>query len=48
MSRVSKGRMISYISILLIICILAFLVAKYIVRDNIENEKMPVDTSERV
>lgn len=48
MSRVSKGRMISYISILLIICILAFLVAKYIVRDNIGNEKMPVDTSERV
>ena len=48
MGNVSKGKLVSYISILLIICILAFLVAKYIVRDNIGDEKPPIDTSEKL
>ena len=34
--------------ILALICVLSFLVAKYIVRSNIEGEKPPVDTSERL
>ena len=48
MGNVSKGKLVSYISILLIICILAFLAAKYIVRDNIGDEKPPIDTSEKL
>ena len=41
-------RMIFQIGILAIICILAFLVAKYIVRSSIDGEKIPIDTSERI
>lgn len=37
-----------YVSILMIICILAFLIAKYIVRSNIDNDEIPIDTSTRV
>ena len=48
MGNVSKGKLVSYISILLIICILAFLVAKYIVRDTPGDEKPPIDTSEKL
>ena len=39
---------IAYFGILAIICILSFLVAKYIVRSNIEGEDTPIDTSERL
>ena len=42
------GRKIGYFGILAIICILSFLVAKYIVRSNIDGEDTPIDTSERL
>lgn len=42
------GKTIGYFGILAIICILAFLVAKYIVRNNINGEQSPIDTSERI
>lgn len=45
---VSIGKMIAYFGILAIICILAFLVAKYIVRNEIDGEETPIDTSERL
>ena len=48
MDNVSFGRKIGYFGILAIICILAFLVAKYIVRSNIDGEDTPIDTSERL
>ena len=44
----SVGKIISYFGILAIICILAFLVAKYIVRSEIDGEETPIDTSERL
>ena len=34
--------------ILAILCVLAFLIAKYIVRSDIDGEKIPIDTSERI
>ncbi len=37
-----------YIGLLLIICIISFLVAKYIVRSKIHNGDMPIDTSVRL
>lgn len=40
--------MIAYFGILAIICVLAFLVAKYIVRNDIGGEETPIDTSERI
>ena len=42
------GRNVGYFGILAIICILSFLVAKYIIRSNIGDEVSPVDTSERL
>lgn len=39
---------ICYIGILLIICIVSFLIAKYIVRAKIKTGDMPVDTSVRL
>ena len=48
MENVGIGKMISYFGILAIICILTFLVAKYVVRSNIEGEETPIDTSERL
>ena len=44
----SVGKMIFRFGLLAIICVLAFLVAKYIVRSNIDGEKSPIDTSERI
>ena len=44
---VSIWKLISGISLLIVLCIMAFLVAKYIVRNNIGWEKPPVDVSER-
>lgn len=43
-----KWKYVSYISILLIICICGFLVAKYLVRSNIDNNDIPIDTSEKM
>lgn len=48
MEDIGTGRKIAYFGILAIICILSFLVAKYIVRSNIDGEKSPIDTSERL
>lgn len=42
------GKVIAYTSILIIICICTFLIAKYIVRNNINNNEIPVDTSTRM
>jgi len=44
---VSIWKLISGISLLALLCIITFLVAKYIVRDSIGWEKPPVDVSER-
>ena len=44
----SVGKTIAYFGILALICIMAFLIAKYIVRNNIEWEETPIDTSERL
>lgn len=41
-------RLVFQVGILAIICILTFLVAKYIVRSSIDGEKLPIDTSERI
>jgi len=46
--KLSKEKLISYISILLIICICSFLIAKYIVRMNIDRNDIPIDTSVRM
>lgn len=48
MKKVSTWKMISYISILGIICVCSFLVAKYIVRNDIKDEVIPIDTSTRL
>ena len=48
MDNIGIGKTIGYFGILAIICILSFLIAKYIIRDNIGDEKSPVDTSERI
>lgn len=48
MDNVSIERKIGYFGILAIICILSFLIAKYIVRSNIDGEDTPIDTSERL
>jgi len=45
--KISVWKMIAVFSLLIVICILAFLVAKYIVRNNIGWEKPPVDVSDR-
>ena len=44
----SVGIMIARFGLLAIICVMAFLFAKYIVRDRIDGEKPPIDTSERL
>ena len=44
----SIGIIILRVGLLAIICILAFLIAKYIVRNNIRDERTPIDTSERL
>lgn len=42
---INKDKMISYIAILGIICVCAFLIAKYMVRKDINNNEVPIDTS---
>lgn len=44
----NKGKMLSYMAILGIICIVSFLVAKYIVRMNVNTNDIPIDTSTRL
>ena len=46
--QVGVGRLIGYFGILAIICIISFLIAKYILRKNIDWEETPIDTSERL
>ena len=41
-------KMVVQYGILALICVMSFLVAKYIVRSRIDNEKIPIDTSERL
>lgn len=48
MEEVSVGKMVGYFGILSIICITSFLIAKYILRSNIDWEETPIDTSERL
>ncbi len=48
MDDISTGKLIAYIGIVIIICIVVFLIAKYIVRNNINWEQPPVDVSERI
>lgn len=45
---VGIGRQVSYYCLLAIICIITFLFAKYIVRNNINGEEVPIDTSDRL
>lgn len=42
------GRIIGYFGILAIICIISFLIAKYIIRSRIDRNDIPIDTSERL
>lgn len=44
----SKWKLVSYISILLIICIITFLGAKYVIKKDIGTGKSPIDTSTRL
>lgn len=48
MEGISKYKLVSYVALLLLICVCSFLVAKYIVRAGIDNEQIPVDTSTRL
>jgi len=48
MDNIGNGKLVAYFGILAIICILAFLIAKYVVRSNIGWEETPIDTSERL
>ena len=43
-----RWKMVVQYGILALICVMSFLVAKYIVRSRIDNEKIPIDTSERL
>ena len=47
-TEISVWKYIFWFGLLSILCILVFLTAKYVVRRNIEGEKPPVDTSERL
>ena len=44
----SIWKLIGYFGILAIICVISFLIAKYIVRNDIDGEELPIDTSERL
>ena len=43
-----RWKMVVQYGILALICVMSFLVAKYIVRSEIDEEKSPIDTSERL
>ena len=44
----SRWKIVSYIAILMIICVCSFLFAKYMVRNSINGEGTPIDTSTRI
>ncbi|MBQ2873079.1 MAG: hypothetical protein IJE89_03665 [Bacilli bacterium] len=44
----SAWKLISYFGILALICVISFLIAKYVVRNDIDGEESPIDTSERL
>ena len=48
MNKMSIWKIIGYTGLVLIICIVVFLIVKYIVRDSINWEKPPIDVSERL
>lgn len=48
MEKISKEKMVSYIAILLLICICSFLIAKYFIRSGIDEGDIPIDTSEKI
>ena len=41
-------RIVSYVAILMLVCVISFLVAKYIVKSGIDNDEVPIDTSTRI
>jgi hypothetical protein len=44
----SIWKIIGYFGILALICIISFLIAKYLVRSGIDEGDIPIDTSERL
>jgi len=48
MEGMSKAKFIALVSLLGIICVCTFLIAKYIVRSDIDKEEIPIDTSTRI
>jgi len=46
--KTSKWKMVSYMAILMAICVCSFLIAKYMVRSSIVGEDTPIDTSTRI
>ena len=46
--KMNKWRLLSYIGILGLICVCSFLIAKYIIRDSIYGQEIPIDTSVRL
>ena len=45
---INYARLIVQFGLLALICVLTFLIAKYIVRSKIDGENPPIDTSERL
>ena len=41
-------KLVTYTSLMLLICVCSFLVAKYIVRIDIPQNEVPIDTSTRI
>lgn len=48
MIKLQHGKIISYVSMLLILCICSFLIAKYIIWENIDKNDRPIDTSTKI
>ena len=44
----SIWKLIGYFGILILICVISFLIAKYVVRSGIDEGEIPIDTSERL
>ena len=44
----SIWKLIGYFGILILICVISFLIAKYVVRSGIDEGEIPIDTSERI
>ena len=41
-------KIMAYIALLGVICVISFLIAKYIVRSSIKKDEIPIDTSVRL